>query len=143
MKILIQRVEFAKVFVNKNLISEINDGFLIFIGIEKGDEKKIERAVDKLLSVKIIEDEQGRFRFSLNEKKFPLLLISQITLLSSFKKNKPEFDLSPDKKEAEEIFKKFEKLLKEKGFQVETGIFGEYMEIENKNLGPVSFIIEI
>lgn len=143
MKILIQRVEFAKIFVNKNLISEINDGFLVFLGIERGDGEKIEKALDKLLNIKIIEDENGHFKYSLNEKKFPLLLISQITLLPRFEKNKPEFTNSPEKERAHEIFEKFKNKLQENGLKVETGIFGDYMEVENKNLGPVSFILEI
>jgi len=54
MKILIQRVEYAKLYVNEKLISEIDNGFLVFVGIEKGDEDKIEKSIEKLLNIKII-----------------------------------------------------------------------------------------
>jgi len=147
MKILIQKVEYAKLYVNKKLISEIRNGFLVFVGIEKGDENtsenKIIKAVDKLLNIKIIEDEKGKFRYSLKEKPHPLLVVSEITLIPNFEENKPEFTNSPPKEIAEELYLKFIEKLKEENSNVEKGIFGAYMEIENKNLGPVSFYLEI
>jgi len=147
MKILIQRVDYARLYVNKKLISEINNGFLVFVGIEKDDENaienKINKAVDKLLNIKIIEDENGKFKYSLREKPLPLLAVSEITLIPDFEENKPEFTNSPPKEVAERIYLEFIEKLKEKNLKVEKGIFGEFMEIENKNLGPVSFFLEI
>lgn len=143
MKILIQRVNYAKLYVKNKIVSQINNGLLVFIGIEKGDEYKIEKAIDKILKIKIIEDENGRFNLSLKEKPCPILLVSQITLIPNFQDNKPDFSNSPSKEEAKLIFEKIKEGLKNKGFQIESGIFGEYMEIENKNLGPVSFFLKI
>jgi D-tyrosyl-tRNA(Tyr) deacylase len=143
MKILIQRVEYAKLYVNKKLISEIDNGFLVFVGIEKGDEDKIEKSIEKLLNIKIIEDENGKFKYSLKEKPHPLLIVSEITLIPDFKENKLDFSNSPSKEIAEKIYLAFIDKLKEKNLRVEKGIFGEFMEIENKNLGPVSFYLKI
>lgn len=143
MKILIQRVDYAKLYIKNNLISKIDDGFLVFIGIEKGDENKIDRFIEKILKIKIIEDDNGKFTLSLKEKTYPILLVSQITLIPDFKDNKPDFSNSPPKEEAKKIFEEIKNRLIEKGLQVESGIFGEFMEIENKNIGPVSFFFEI
>lgn len=143
MRILIQRVEYAKLYVNKKLISEIDNGFLVFVGIEKGDEDKIEKSIEKLLNIKIIEDENGKFKYSLKEKPLSLLIVSEITLIPDFKENKPDFSNSPSKEIAEKIYLAFINKLKEKNLRVEKGIFGEFMEIENKNLGPVSFYLKI
>lgn len=143
MKILIQRVEYAKLYVNEKLISEIENGFLVFVGIEKGDEDKIEKSIEKLLNIKIIEDENGKFKYSLKEKPLPLLIVSEITLIPDFKENKPDFSNSPSKEIAEKIYLTLINKLKEKNLMVEKGIFGKFMEIENKNLGPVSFYLKI
>jgi D-tyrosyl-tRNA(Tyr) deacylase len=143
MRILIQRVEYAKLYVNKKLISEIDNGFLVFVGIEKGDEDKIEKSIEKLLNIKIIEDENGKFKYSLKEKPLSLLIVSEITLIPDFKENKPDFSNSPSKEIAEKIYLTFIDKLKERNLRVEKGIFGEFMEIENKNLGPVSFYLKI
>lgn len=143
MKILIQRVEYAKLYVNEKLISEIDNGFLVFVGIEKGDEDKIEKSIEKLLNIKIIEGENGKFKYSLKEKPLPLLIVSEITLIPDFKENKPDFSNSPPKEIAEKIYLTLINKLKEKNLIVEKGIFGEFMEIENKNLGPVSFYLKI
>ena len=143
MKILIQRVEYGKVYVNNKLVSQIDNGFLLFLGIEKEDENKIYKAIDKLMKIKIIEDEKGKFKYSLSEKPLPLLVISQITLIPDFKEPKPDFSNSPQKDLAEKIYELFIEKLKERGLKVEKGLFGEFMEIENKNLGPVSFFLVI
>jgi D-tyrosyl-tRNA(Tyr) deacylase len=143
MRILIQRVKDTKLYVKNKLFSEIDNGFLIFLGIENRDEEKIDKAIDKILKIKIIEDEKGKFRYSLKEKPYPLLVVSEITLISDFEENKPEFTNSPSKEIAERIYLEFVKRLKEKNFKVEKGAFGEFMEIENKNLGPVSFYLNI
>jgi D-tyrosyl-tRNA(Tyr) deacylase len=143
MKILIQRVEYAKLYVNEKLISEIDNGLLVFVGIEKGDEDKIEKSIEKLLNIKIIEDENGKFKYSLKEKPLPLLIVSEITLIPDFKENKTDFSNSPPKEIAEKIYLTLINKLKEKNLMVEKGIFGEFMEIENKNLGPVSFYLKI
>jgi D-tyrosyl-tRNA(Tyr) deacylase len=143
MRVLIQRVKDTKLYVKNKLFSEIDDGFLIFLGIENGDEGRIDKAIDKILKVKIIEDEEGKFKYSLKEKPCPLLVVSEITLISDFKENKPEFINSPSKEIAEKIYLEFVERLKEQNFKVEKGVFGEFMEIENKNLGPVSFYLKI
>jgi len=91
MRVLIQRVKDTRLYVKNKLFSEIDNGFLIFLGIENGDEEKIDKAIDKILKIKIIEDEEGKFKYSLKEKPYPLLVVSEITLISDFKENKPEF----------------------------------------------------
>ena len=142
MKILIQKVKNTKCFNNEKLISKINNGYLIYIGIEEKDEDREEEIVEQILKIKFV-DEENKFKKSLLEIKPEIMLIPNITLVSNININKPEFRNSPPKQIAERIYYKILRLLQDKNFFVKSGVFGENMIIESQNIGPINFILDI
>lgn len=143
MKILIQKVKYAKLLVKDRILGEINDGYLIYLGIEKFDENREEEIVNKLLKIKFIDD-GGKFKKSLSDldKKIYLMIIPNVTLIAKIEKNKPEFNnLSKDV--AKNIYDKFLSLLASKNFSFINGVFGEEMIIESQNAGPINFILNL
>ncbi len=143
MKILIQKVKYAKLLVKDRILGEINDGYLIYLGIEKFDENREEEIVNKLLKIKFIDD-GGKFKKSLSDldKKIYLMIIPNVTLIAKIEKNKPEFNnLSKDV--AKNIYDKFLSLLASKNFSFVNGVFGEEMIIESQNAGPINFILNL
>lgn len=142
MKILIQKVKYSKLIIKEKIIGEIRNGYLIYLGIEKKDKNREEEIINKFLKFKFI-DEAGKFKNSLIEKYYPLMIIPNITLVSSVSNNKPEFKNSPLKDEAKNIYENFLKLLKSKKLFLVEGIFGEEMIIENQNDGPINFVLDL
>lgn len=143
MKILIQKVKYAKLLVKDRILGEINDGYLIYLGIEKFDENREEEIVNKLLKIKFIDD-GGKFKKSLSDldKKIYLMIIPNVTLIAKIEKNKPEFNnLSKDV--AKNIYDKFLSLLASKNFSFVNGVFCEEMIIESQNAGPINFILNL
>lgn len=143
MKILIQKVKYAKLLVKDRILGEINDSYLIYLGIEKFDENREEEIVNKLLKIKFIDD-GGKFKKSLSDldKKIYLMIIPNVTLIAKIEKNKPEFNnLSKDV--AKNIYDKFLSLLASKNFSFVNGVFGEEMIIESQNAGPINFILNL
>jgi D-tyrosyl-tRNA(Tyr) deacylase len=142
MTFIIQRVIFSKLIVDNQVRGEINNGYLIYLGIVKNDYQREREIIDQFLKIKFIEDE-GKFKISLNDKKYPLMIIPNITLISNLNKKRIEFKNSPSQEIAQKIFNNFINLLREKGFYVISGVFGAQMIIESQNLGPINFIFEL
>ena len=143
MRLIIQRVNRASVKVDNINIADIKKGFLIFIAFCKGDLDNIfENVIDKLLKLRIFEDEQGKMNLNINEVNGKILLVSQFTLCADNKKgNRPSFDNSMEPNTAREYFDKFYELLNSK-IETKKGQFGAYMQIELINDGPATFIME-
>jgi len=142
MTFIIQRVIFSKLIVDNQVRGEINNGYLIYLGIVKNDYQREREIIDQFLKIKFIEYE-GKFKLSLNDKKYPLMIIPNITLISNLNKKRIEFKNSPSQEIAQKIFNNFINLLREKGFYVISGVFGAQMIIESQNLGPINFIFQI
>lgn len=142
---LVQRVEFSKVEVEGKVIGQIGKGVNVLLGVEKGDdEEDIRLVADKLVNLRIFPSEDGKKEFdrSLQEIKGEILVVSQFTLPASLRKGRrPSFDRSETPERAKDIYEKFVKSLKEKGFKVETGLFGADMKVYIVNDGPVTFIL--
>ncbi len=143
MKILIQRVNKAQVSVENTIIGKIKKGYLILIGFCKGDDiSMFEKAINKILNLRIFEDENGKMNKNIIDINGEILLVSQFTLCSNLKKgNRPSFDNSLNPEIAEEYFNKFYSILKEK-IKTERGQFGAYMQVELVNDGPATFTME-
>ena len=143
MKILIQRVKQASVTIENTLYSQIDKGYLIFLGIEKDDsEDKIEWLVNKILNLRIFENDEGKMTHSIIDVQGEILLVSQFTLCGNCKKgNRPSFDNAMLPKEAEILYEKFINVLSE-NITVKTGSFGAMMDVALINDGPVTFMIE-
>lgn len=144
MKIVIQRVKSASVTINKKLYSSINQGLLIFLGIEKNDTKEFsEYLCQKLLKLRIFEDENGKMNRSVQDIKGSLLIVSQFTLAGDVRKGtRPSFDTAMLPKDAKIIYDDFVSMAKKSGLEVKTGIFGAMMDVALINDGPVTFILE-
>ncbi|MGN0014083.1 MAG: D-aminoacyl-tRNA deacylase [Candidatus Gastranaerophilaceae bacterium] len=144
MKIVIQRVKSASVTINEKLYSSINQGLLIFLGIEKNDTKEFsEYLCQKLLKLRIFEDENGKMNRSVQDIKGSLLIVSQFTLAGDVRKGtRPSFDTAMLPKDAKIIYDDFVSMAKKSGLEVKTGVFGAMMDVALINDGPVTFILE-
>lgn len=145
MKALIQRVKRASVTIDGNLYSSINQGLLVFVGVEKADEKlNAEKLAEKILKLRIFEDENEKMNYSVSDKKGEILVVSQFTLCGNCKKGtRPSFDNSAPVDKAIELYNYFVEYIKESNLKVETGKFQAMMEVEIINDGPVTFNLEM
>ena len=144
MRFLIQRVNHAKVTVDRNITGQISKGFLVLIGISNEDTEEIaDKLVKKLLGLRIFEDEQGKTNLALKDVNGSLLLVSQFTLYADCKKgNRPSFVRAGAPDKANELYEYIIAQCKSQGFTVETGIFGADMKVELLNDGPVTIVLE-
>lgn len=144
MKALIQRVKKASVSINNELYSSINAGILIFVGVEKNDEKiNAEKLAEKILKLRIFEDENEKMNYSVQDIKGDILIVSQFTLCGDCKKGtRPSFDNSAPINKAIELYEYFIEQVKLSGLKTETGKFQAMMDVELINDGPVTFWLE-
>ena len=142
---LIQRVSEAKVVVNNKNIGEIQQGLLVFVGVEKNDsEKQISRLVDKVLSYRVFADAEDKMNLSVQDIKGGLLLVPQFTLAADTKKGcRPGFSSAAPPEKGERLFNEFVNQAKNKYQYIETGQFGEDMKIFLLNDGPVTFWLQV
>ena len=143
MKLVIQRVKQSSVTIDNKLYSQIGKGFMVLLGVEKGD--KIEQAqwlCDKLLKLRVFEDENGKMNKSILDVGGEILVVSQFTLAGNCKKGtRPSFDNAELPEKANKLYEKFCKILSA-SIPVKTGVFGAMMDVELINDGPVTFILE-
>lgn len=139
---LIQRVKEASVKIEGREISSISYGMLIFIGFEKGDTEEVfEKAIEKILNLRIFDDNQGKLNQSILEIKGEILLVSQFTLAADIRRGRrPSFDNALEPEKSNIYFERFYKKLKDSNLKVGKGVFGEKMEIHLINDGPVTII---
>lgn len=144
MRAVIQRVNWAKLKVGEETVAEIKKGLFLLLGIGKGDsEEDIRWLANKIVNLRIFEDEEGKFNRSLLDIGGELLLVSQFTLYADCRKGRrPSFDSAMPPEEAKIVFEKFFEYLKTQLPKVEKGIFGARMEIELLNAGPVTIYID-
>ena len=143
MKLVIQRVTHASVTIENKLFSSIQKGALVLFGVEKDDSEDIlDYYAQKLLKLRIFEDENGKMNKSLLDIKGEILVVSQFTLCADCKKGtRPSFDNAKEPKSAKEYYEKFVQILKTSGLNVQTGVFAAHMDVELVNNGPVTIIL--
>ena len=144
MKALIQRVSSAKVEVKSAIIGEIDQGLLVFIGIEKYDElTEADKMIKRLLSYRIFYDADDKMNLSVSDVKGGVLLVSQFTLVADTSSGtRPGFSTAKPPKEAEELYNYFVHQMQKAHDTVATGIFGADMQVSLTNDGPVTFLLE-
>ena len=144
MKALVQRVKSASVTVEGEKISQIGSGLLVFLGVEKGDnEENADKLSDKLIRLRIFEDENDKMNLSLIDIKGEMLVVSQFTLCGDCKKGtRPSFDKAELPQRANELYQYFTAQIAAQGLKVQTGEFGAMMDVELINDGPVTFMVE-
>lgn len=144
MKFVIQRVTHANVVVNGNEIGKIGKGFMVLIGVSKEDDKAIaDKMVDKMIKLRIFEDENGKTNLSLDDVGGELLLISQFTLYANCKKgNRPSFIDAGAPDEANALYEYIIERCKERVNVVERGEFGADMKVSLLNDGPFTIVLD-
>ena len=144
MKAVIQRVLDAELKVDGQLISKIGKGYVIFLGVGKGDTTlEADYFIKKIPPLRICEDENGKINKSIVDTKGEILLVSQFTLFANTSHgNRPDFlsAESPDK--ANELYEYVVDGLIKQGLTVKKGVFGADMKINQTNDGPFTIIIE-
>ena len=134
MRAVLTRVKHASVTIDGKVHGQIGEGFLILLGVTHEDtEAQAVKLADKLTGLRIFEDENGKMNRGLDEVKGELLIVSQFTLYGNCKKGRrPEF-LAAARPEV---------AIREKGYHVETGEFGAYMQVESLNDGPLTLVVD-
>jgi D-tyrosyl-tRNA(Tyr) deacylase len=141
---VIQRVDFARVKIDGKTIGEIKRGFLVLLGVEKEDEEAdADYLVDKIINLRVFEDDNGKMNLSLLDVSGEMLVVSQFTLLADCKKGRrPSFVNAGNPELAENLYEYFVKNTRRKVQKVATGRFQAMMEIELLNSGPVTIILD-
>ena len=144
MRAVIQRVTSASVSVDQKLVSRIDAGLLVFLGVSVADERADAVFLsDKIANLRIFEDENGKMNRSLLETGGEMLIVSQFTLYGDCRKGRrPSFiDAAPPEK-AESLYEYFTEQVKKRGITARTGKFRAMMEVTLVNDGPVTLIVE-
>ena len=144
MRALLQRVSQAAVRVDGQIIGQIENGLLIFLGITHDDnEQALHFVAEKCVHLRIFEDEQGKMNRSLRDINGQALVVSQFTLYGDTKKGRrPGFSQAATPEMANALYEQFVAYLKNLGIDTQTGQFGAHMHIEIHNDGPVTLMIE-
>lgn len=141
---VVQRVISSSVEVQDKIIGKINAGINVLIGITEGDTyDDIKYIKDKIINLRIFEDESGKMNKSLKDINGELLIVSQFTLYADCRKGRrPNFMNALKGEEAEVLYNEFVKACRDEGLVVETGMFGAYMKVSIENDGPVTILID-
>ena len=145
MKLVIQRVKNAKVEVENKVVGKIDKGFMVLLGVKKGDTtKEADYLARKLCNLRVFEDENEKMNLSLKDVNGELLIVSQFTLYGDAKEgNRPSFIEAELPEKANELYEYFMEKCKENGIEkVEHGVFGAHMDVSLTNDGPVTILIE-
>lgn len=144
MRVLVQRCDKANVKVDSNIVGSIDKGLMILVGFTEGDNfDTIKYMADKVVNLRVFDDENGIMNKSLLDKSFSILSVSQFTLYGDASKGRrPSYVNALNGSLAKPLYDKFNEELRKYGIKVETGIFGADMKVELINDGPVTIMLE-
>ena len=144
MRAVVQRVKHTSLRVDGQLISEIPFGLTVFLGVKTGDvEASADYLAKKIASLRIFEDENGKMNRSVQDVGGEVLMVSQFTLYGDASHgNRPSFTLAERPERANELYEYAVKTLQGYGIPVKKGVFGADMQIEQRNDGPVTILLE-
>lgn len=144
MRFVIQRVNYANVKVDQNIVGQIEKGFLVLIGVRDDDTREIaDKMVRKLIGMRIFADENDKTNLALSDVTGQLLLVSQFTLYADCKKgNRPSFIEAGSPEHANHLYEYIISECKKHVAVVEQGIFGADMKITLENDGPFTIILD-
>ena len=144
MKALIQRVSKAKVEVDGQIVGQIKQGILVFLGFEKNDQKpQVDKMINKLLAYRIFADEQGKMNLSVAGINGGVLVVSQFTLVADTKSGtRAGFSTAKPPVLAEALYDYFLSSIKLAHSSISSGVFGADMQVSLINDGPVTFLLE-
>ena len=144
MRAVVQRVSRCRVSVEGNIVGEIDEGLLVLLGIAKNDdEAAADYLADKILGLRIFEDEQEKMNLSVHDTGGAMLVVSQFTVLGDVRRGKrPSFDAAARPEEANGLYEYFVSRIRSTGVRCETGKFQAMMDIELVNQGPVTILLD-
>lgn len=144
MRAVVQRVKQSSVKAGNEIVGQIGSGLLVLLGVARGDTASdANYMVNKIINLRIFEDQDGKMNRSLLDTGGELLAVSQFTLLADCRKGRrPSFVDAAEPQQATDLYQKFVDLVREKGVSVQTGRFQAMMEVALVNDGPVTIIIE-
>lgn len=144
MRAVIQRVRDAYVSVDGTVAGSIDEGMLVYFGVEEGDDESMaEPFLEKLVRLRIFEDGNGKMNLSIDKEHMGILFISQFTLAADLSRgNRPDFANAMEPGTAKRIYEKGISILSSMGYNVQCGVFGAHMEVGYRNMGPVTFILD-
>lgn len=144
MRALIQRVSAARVEVEGRITGSIGAGLLVLLGVRSEDtEADAEALVEKLMGLRVFEDEAGKMNLSLRETGGALLVVSQFTLYGDTRKGRrPSFDMAAEPDVANRLYTHFVEKARAQGVETQTGEFRATMSVTLTNEGPVTLLVE-
>jgi len=144
MRAVIQRVTRAQVTVNGELTGKIAGGLLVLLGVAQADtEADAQHLAEKVVGLRIFEDENGKMNLAVTEAGGAILVVSQFTLYGDVRRGKrPSFDAAAPPARARELYEYFVARIRAAGLNCETGRFQQRMQVELANEGPVTILLD-
>lgn len=144
MRVILQRVRSANVRIDGEVVGQIQQGFLLLVGIATDDTNEdVKKIADKISKLRVFEDEHGKMNLNIDQVNGQILSVSQFTLYADVKKgNRPGFTNAADPKIAKPLYDQFNDALRNNNLHVETGRFGADMQVHLENDGPVTIIYD-
>ena|SRR5437879_5728003 len=144
MRAIVQRVKGASVVVNHLTVGSIEKGLLVYLAVHTTDQKSdADYLLDKILGLRIFEDDSGKMNLSVIQAGGGLLIVSQFTLYGDCRKGKrPSFSEAADPQKAKDLYEYFVSKCRETGVETETGTFREMMRVASINEGPVTILLD-
>jgi D-aminoacyl-tRNA deacylase len=144
MRAVVQRVKHCRVLVDGNVVGEIGPGLLVLLGVGTTDnEAGADYLADKILGLRIFEDEHDKMNLSVQERRGEVLVVSQFTLYGDVRRGKrPSFDRAARPEEANRLYEYFVAKIRASGLRCQTGQFQAMMDVELVNQGPVTILLD-
>lgn len=144
MRVLLQRVSRARVSVQEQAIAEIGPGYLLLVGVGRGDpDAHVAKLADKVAGLRVFPDDEGKVNRSLADVGGEALVVSQFTLYGDVRKGRrPSWIGAEDPERADAMVEAFAAALEGHGFRVGRGRFGAHMEVELVNDGPLTMLLD-
>ena len=144
MRAVVQRVSQASVDVEDHIKGRIQNGLLVYLGVQDGDTQEDCRYIaDKLTHLRVFSDHQGKMNLNVQDVQGAILLVSNFTLCGDCRKGRrPGFDLAADPALAEQRYEQVRQMIIDNGVPVETGTFRAHMHVNSLNDGPVTFLLD-
>jgi len=141
---VLQRVTTGKVKIGDRIVGDINNGLVILLGVHRDDkEEDIIFLADKVIGLRIFNDNNGKMNISLQDAEGSVLVISQFTLCGDWRKGRrPSFTKAADPDKGKLLYEGFIDAVRSRGINVETGEFGAAMDVSLVNSGPVTFVLD-
>lgn len=144
MRAVVTRVSRASVKVEGTLTGSIGRGYLVLLGVGPEDTAQTaDKMAEKICNLRVFEDEQGKMNLNLAAVGGSILAVSQFTLYADTSSRRPGFSGAAKPELAIPLYERFKETCREKGFEVQQGVFGADMEVESVNDGPVTILFEV